>query len=329
VVVDGGKELARGENLAALQRQLTQTVSRTLTKVNSRATVAGATTWSFPPVEPRLVTTSGTAEIVGYPALKDEGTTVGVVVLDTQERATASHARGLRRLIQLTAPDPTTWVVSRMTNATKLQLGGSPYPTIPAMFADARLRAIDDALAALGVDPSTVRDAQRFAEVQVAVRERQAETMRGLVAYTGEVLGRHQEVLRQLATMPTSYVTDDVREQVANLVYPGFVLATPSPWFERLSRYLHAAEQRATAFRTNPARERQSADLIADLEDEYAVLVARYPEPPLPTEVARAGWLLEELRVSLFAQQLRTAEPVSAKRVRQAMATATPPMLAR
>jgi ATP-dependent helicase HrpA len=122
--------------------------------------------------------------------------------------------------------------------------------------------------------------------------------------------------------MTTSYVTDDVREQIANLVYPGFVLATPDPWFERLSRYLHAAEVRLVAYRTNPSRERQSADVIAELEDEYAALVASAPDGPLPIRVAGVGWLLEELRVSLFAQQLRTAEPVSAKRVRQAMAAA-------
>ncbi len=330
VVLDGRKELARGEDLAALQRQLTTTVSRTLTKVNRRATVTGAVTWSFPPLEPRLVTTVDGTEVVGFPALRDEGTSVGVVVLDTEERARTSHARGLRRLIQLTSPDPTTWVVSRMSNATKLQLGSSPYPTVPALLADARLRAIDDALGALQVDPASVRDAERFAAVQVSVRERQAETMRALVAYIGEVLARHQEVLRQLPGMTSSYVTDDVREQVANLVYPGFVLATPSPWFERLSRYLHAAELRLVAYRTNPARERQSADLIADLEDEYARLVARFAEPPLPTPVARVGWLLEELRVSLFAQQLRTAEPVSAKRVRTAMAEcAASPILGR
>jgi ATP-dependent helicase HrpA len=263
---------------------------------------------------------SGTTEVVGYPALRDEGAAVGVVVMDTEARARASHARGLRRLIQLTSPDPTTWVVSRMTNATKLQLGASPYPTIPALLADARLRAVDTALTALGVDPWQVRDAARFAEVQVAVREQQADTMRGVVAYVGEILARQQEVSRQLGAMTTSYVTDDVREQVANLVYPGFVLATPDPWFERLSRYLHAAEMRLVAYRSNPARERQSADVIAELEDEYAALVATVPEGPLPAEVAAVGWMLEELRVSLFAQQLRTAEPVSAKRVRQALA---------
>ena len=248
--------------------------------------------------------------------------TVGVVVLDTEERARASHARGLRRLIQLTSPDPTTWVVSRMSNATKLQLGTSPYPTTPALLADARLRAIDTALGALGVEAWQVRDEGRFSEVQVAVRERQADTMRSVVAYVGEVLARQQEVSRQLANMTTSYVTDDVREQVANLVYPGFVLATPDPWFERLSRYLHAAEVRLVAYRTNPSRERQPADVIAELEDEYAALVASAPDGPLPAPVAGVGWLLEELRVSLFAQQLRTAEPVSAKRVRQAMAAA-------
>lgn len=319
VVVDGGKEVARGDDLAALQRQLTTTVSRTLTKVNQRASVTGATSWSFPALQERLTTMSGSTEVVGYPALRDEGAAVGVVVLDTAERARASHARGLRRLIQLTSPDPTTWVVSRMSNATKLQLGTSPYPTIPALLTDARLRAIDTALAALRVDPWEVRDERRFAEVQVSVRERQADTMRGIVAYVGEVLSRHQEVSRQLATMTTSYVTDDVREQVANLVYPGFVLATPDPWFERLSRYLHAAAMRLVAYGTNPARERQSADVIADLEDEYAALVGTIPDGPLPADVAGVGWLLEELRVSLFAQQLRTAEPVSAKRVRQAM----------
>jgi ATP-dependent helicase HrpA len=207
-----------------------------------------------------------------------------------------------------------------MTNATKLQLGASPYPTIPALLADARLRAVDTSLAALGVEAWQVRDETRFAEVQVAVRERQADTMRGIVAYIGEILARQQEVSRQLATMTTSYVTDDVREQVANLVYAGFVLATPDPWFDRLSRYLHAAHQRLVAFSTNPARERQSAGIIAELEDEYAALVASVPDGPLPAGVAGVGWLLEELRVSLFAQQLRTAEPVSAKRVRTAMA---------
>jgi ATP-dependent helicase HrpA len=207
-----------------------------------------------------------------------------------------------------------------MSNATKLQLGASPYPTIPALLADARLRAIDTALTAQGVDPWQVRDEGRFVEVQVSVREQQAETMRSVVAYTGEVLSRYQEVVRRLADMPTAYVTDDVREQIANLVYPGFVLATPDPWFERLSRYLHAADMRIVAFGTNPAKERQSADTISDLEDEYAALVDSFPKGPLPANVAGVGWLLEELRVSLFAQQLRTAEPVSAKRVRTAMA---------
>ena len=321
VVVDGGKEVARGEDLAGLQARLTATVSRTLTRVNRRAAVTGATTWSFPPLEDRLVTTTSSIEVVGYPAVRDEGSSVGVVVLDTEARARAAHAKGVRRLVQLTAPDPTTWVVSRMSNATKLQLGTSPYPTVPALLADARLRAIDSSLAALGINPWTVRDAARFGEVQVAVRERQADTMRGIVAYVGEVLARFQEVMRQLDATPPSYVVDDVREQVRNLVHAGFVLTTPDPWFDRLSRYLHAAEMRLVSYRTNPARERQSADVIADLEDEYAELAGTYPEGPLPPPVANVGWLLEELRVSLFAQQLRTAEPVSPKRVRQAMAS--------
>ncbi len=318
VVLDGTREVARGTDLAELQQRLAPKVTRTLTEASSSIATAGATAWTFPALDARHVTRRQGTEIVGYPAVRDEGTSVGVVVLDTEARARATHARGIRRLLVLTGPDPTTWVVSRMSNATKLQLAHSPYATVPALLADARLKATDRCVAALGIDPWTIRDVDRFAAVSMQVRERMADTMREVVAHTGEILGRHQAVQRQL-TGRSGDAYADVTEQVANLVFDGFVSATGDPWFTHLSRYLHAAELRLTAYATAPTRERQSADLVADLEAEYAAVVSRQPSGPLSPEVERVGWLLEELRVSLFAQQLRTSEPVSAKRVRTAL----------
>ena len=99
----------------------------------------------------------------------------------------------------------------------------------------------------------------------------------------------------------------------------GFVAATPEPHFTALERYLHAAANRVAAWDTHPARERQGLDTITALEDAYAAATDRFPVGELPAEAAAVGWLLEELRVSLFAQSLGTAQPVSAKRVRSAI----------
>ena len=82
---------------------------------------------------------------------------------------------------------------------------------------------------------------------------------------------------------------------------------------------------RLASARANHVRDRTGAEVIDQLEDEYAALCARYPAGPLPGDVAEVGWLLEELRVSLFAQTLGTAAPVSAKRIRTAMAAVRPP----
>ena len=321
VVVErpGGRELARGTDLADLQRRLAPALSATLTRVSRDVAVTGATSWTFPALEPRRVTGRGGSEVVGYPALVDEGGTVGVAVLDTEARARRSHARGLRRLLVVTGPDPTKWAVAHMSNQTKLTLGAGPYGAVGDLLADVRLKATDAALADLGVDPWQVRSAEAFAEVSVGVRERVPDLMRTFLARTGDALAGFHEAQRTLSRLPPSDVTADVAEQVSNLVFPGFVAATPEPWFSRLPRYLRAVKVRLEAHQTNPARWREASTVVADLEDAYARVCADQPPGPLPDHVARIGWLLEELRVSLFAQSLGTAEPVSAKRLRQAI----------
>ncbi len=322
VVYDDGREIARGDDLAVLQERLASRVTQTLTQASRATAVTGATAWTFPALDDRLVTRRGATELVGYPALTDERTSVGVGVFDTVLRARASHRRGLRRLLALTTPDPTSWVVSRMTNVTKLQLAASPYGSVPALLADARLKALDQVVAALGIEPWTIRDPDAFASLSVRVREQAADAMRQVVAYVGEILAYRQDISRRLAQLRADDTTADVTEQVGNLVFDGFVSATPEPWFGHLARYLHAAVIRLETYAANPGRTRDNADLVADLEDEFAVLVEQQPAGPLAPEVDRVGWLIEELRVSLFAQQLRTAEPISAKRVRAALAAA-------
>ncbi len=111
----------------------------------------------------------------------------------------------------------------------------------------------------------------------------------------------------------------DLTEQLDNLVFPGFLAATAYEHLTQLPRYLRAAQQRIAGLRTNPARDAAGLATILRCEDAYAELAAAAPPGPLPDFVDDVGWLLEELRVSLFAQSLRTAVPVSEKRVRTAI----------
>ncbi|MFZ0529550.1 MAG: DUF3418 domain-containing protein, partial [Propionicimonas sp.] len=236
--------------------------------------------------------------------------------------ARVSHRLGLRRLVTLTTVDPTRWVVSRMGNATKLALATSPYPGVPALLADARLRAVGDRMDAVG-HLDEVRDEPAFAALVDEVRPHTAPAMQQLVTVAGEVLALAGEIRRELPGAPSA-TGQDVSEQLAGLIFPGFIAATPVSAWRRLPTYLRAIQRRLTAAATNPRHEALGLATITELEDEYASLCGRFPSGPLPEPVAEVGWLLEELRVGLFAQGLGTTVPVSAKRVRAAMQAVRP-----
>ena len=318
VVTREGTEVATGKDLAAMAERLGSKVRAELNAEAAEHTHSGATTWDFGTVAARV-----DGAVVGYPALSDLGSRVGVTVFATPSEARRSHLLGLRRLVALTSPDPTNWTVSRLTNPIKFALAASPYPSVPALLADARLKATETLILAAG-DPWQVRDGEAFAALRDQVRTDAADRMLATVNNAGEVLQRTQRVRLELPTTPSS-VRADVTEQLAALVPRGFVAGTPDPHWQRLPRYLHAIEVRLAAARANPVRDRVGAEIIEAIENEYAALCARYPAGALPPDVIDVGWLVEELRVSLFAQSLGTATPISAKRVRTAMGAVAPP----
>jgi ATP-dependent helicase HrpA len=315
VVADGANPVV-GRDLTELSGTLAPRVSRTLNAAASHLTHPGATSWAFGTLPERI-----SEPMPGYPALVDRVDRVGVQVFADADTAARAHRNGLRRLVTLTTVDPTRWVVSRMGNATKLALATSPYPDVPALLADARLKATGDLADAVG-GLWQVRDEESFARLADAVRADAAAATQATVTVAGEILQLAGEVRRALpAARPET--RDDASEQLDGLVYRGFISATPATAWSRLPTYLKAIRRRLEAALTNPRHEAEGLAVIGELEDEYARLCAGIPSGPLPAPVAAVGWLLEELRVSLFAQGLGTAVPVSAKRVRTAMAAAT------
>jgi len=314
-ITGAGREPEIGRDLAALAERLAPKVSRKLNASAAHLTHPGATSWQFGSIPQRLGD-----ELTGYPALVDRVQQVGVQVFADEADARRAHRAGLRRLISLATVDPTRWVVSRMSNPTKLALATSPYPDVPALLADARLRAIGDLMDAVG-GLDQVRDEAAFNRLADAVRAQAAATMQQVVQATGEILVAAGEIRQQLPTA-TDRTRQDVAEQLNGLVFAGFVAAIPPKWWHRLPTYLAAVGRRLVAAASNPRHEAEGLATITELEEEYALLCAGFPSGPLPEPVAEVGWLLEELRVSLFAQALRTSVPVSPKRLRTAMAAA-------
>jgi ATP-dependent helicase HrpA len=303
-----------GRDLGELQARLAPRVERSLNAAAAHITHAGAKRWDFGTI-PRSVEAAGAVPV----ALVDRVDRVGVAVFADASEAARAHRAGLRRLVALTTVDPTNWVVSRMSNPTKLALATSPYPSVPALLADARLRAIGDLVDRFG-QLDEIRDEDGFARLVDTVRGDVAVLMGQLVDTAATVLTLAGQV-RSLLPAATPDAATDVAEQLEGLVFAGFIAATSAAAWPHLPRYLRAAVKRLETAGSNPKREAESAAAITELEADYARLCAGI-SGALPAEVIDVGWLLEELRVSLFAQSLGTSVPVSPKRVRAAVAAA-------
>ena len=266
----------------------------------------------------------------GYPALVERADdTVRVQVLaDAGEQATA-HRRGLRRLLVLDVGLATARITSRWTSAQSLALAASPYPDTAALVTDIQLAAADTLLTAhlAGQPATTVHTTNSYAALRTAVRDRLEDTVHDLVGTVVQVLTAARELdgairgTRSLALLGT---VQDVKDQLAALVYDGFISAVGAERLPQLPRYLRAAAHRLDKAGDNPSRDEQLAWQVHDLEQLLGQTRARVTSrTSVPADLAaldEVRWLIQELRVSLFAQQLGTPVPVSEKRVRKALA---------
>ena len=193
---------------------------------------------------------------------------------------------------------------------------------MPALLADARLATIGELIRRSPIGP--VRDEASYRRLCDAVRVDAADFMRTVTSLVAEILERHGTAAGRVSevagvSQPPRRIS---RSNSAIWSSAGSVSATPYPQLVELPRYLQAADLRIDTLLSAPTRDRAGFEVISRCEDAYAALVDLVPPGPLPESVAAIGWQLEELRVSLFAQSLRTRLPVSEKRVITAIAEA-------
>ncbi|MEI2732747.1 MAG: ATP-dependent RNA helicase HrpA [Dermatophilaceae bacterium] len=316
-----GRVVARGRSLRALRMAAAPAVRRQVTAAARDVERTGLREWTIGDLPERHEALVGGRLVRGYPALVDEGESVSLRVLPTRAEADAEHRLGVRRLLLVGSTPPWRQVLARLSNAQKLALGHNPHGSVPALLADA-LGAAVDAVVAEHVDhvPRTATD---FATALAAVRLHAAARLVQVVRLVEPVLATHVQVQRRLAelTAPAlDYLVADVRAQLAELIRPGFVAETGASRLADLDRYLRAVAHRLERAPSDLARDRARTDEVLAVERRYAALLDTLrPSQRGRADVVAIGWMIEELRVSLFAQGLGTAYPVSAKRIDRAI----------
>ena len=311
--------LAAGKSLSEVRARVRPLLRDELTRASSTLERTGLTAWEVGSL-PREVTLRGTGQAVrAYPALVDEGSTVGVKVLETQAAQRAAMWAGTRRLLLLVTPSPARYVQDRLGNAARLALSSAPHGSLAAVLDDATVAAAD-ALMTSGGGPAW--DEAGFARLRDHVAGSLATTTAEVVASVVQVLEAAREVERRLeplTAVPLQPARADVRAQLARLVHPGFVAATGVDRLADVERYLRAAARRLERLPDAVAVDRDRMSTVHEFERAYRERLAEVPGSSALREVP---WMLEELRVSNFAQSLGTRGPISAKRIRRALAEA-------
>jgi ATP-dependent helicase HrpA len=282
---------------------------------------AGLTEWTFGDL-PEVVDTRVAGGVVrGYPAIVDDGAGVSLRIETTPDSAATATRGGARRLLLLAVPSPAAYVLEHLTSAEKLALAASPYPSAKALIEDARVAVADAVVArtaAEGIRTRAQFDAARDALSAVVVDE-----LFETVSLVARILTGARDVeraVREQNSLTLLGALGDIKAQCAGLVYNGFVSRTGAARLTHLPRYLRGALDRLSGLADNPGRDRQRMSEYERMAAVYADAGGTIPlAESAPATIAHARWLLEEYRVSLFAQTLGTAEPVSAQRIQKAL----------
>jgi ATP-dependent helicase HrpA len=331
----GGQARSAFQALAALKRGPPAAADSPSAPPQRRATVSGSealspppaaaaapaarhTAWTFGELPELMEIRKAGQSLVGFPALIDKGAHVEIEVFDEPEVAARRHRAGLRRLIALQLRDAVKYLER---NIPDLQPMAVAYLLAGGAGADAlRAQIVDVAIDRAFLADTLPTDAAAFARCVEAGRGRLTLIAQEVARGAGAILVEHTAAQRKLkeARAPKE-VAEDIAAQLARLVPKDFIVATPWAQFGHVPRYLRAVLMRLDKLRSDPARDAQRLAELRPLEQRYWRQVAQR-QGVADARLAEFRWLLEELRVSLFAQELRTPQPVSAKRLEKVWA---------
>ena len=328
VVDDAGSEVAMSRNLVELRAELGVKARRSFTESAAvEFERKGLTGWDFGELPEIMEIDRGGQKIVGFPALVDDGDTVSLTLLDTEAEADAATRRGLRRLLRLALPEQMKFLARNLPGLTEMALRYTllleeqgvrgDKASIAERLREELVTAACDR--AFFVDDEPVRDRKAFEARVAKAKIRVVEVANELCRLTAEILAEYH-TLRTALNDPRykawPRAISDIRAQLKALLPAGFIASVPFERLKHYPRYLKAIPVRLTKLVANPERDARwqeqlarFAQMLATREEQDRLRGVRDPQ------LVELRWMLQELRVSLWAQQLKTPYPVSFKRL--------------
>jgi ATP-dependent helicase HrpA len=249
--------------------------------------------------------------LIGFPALIDRLTHVEIEVFDEPETAALKHRAGLRRLVALQIREPLKYLEKNIPDLQKLAVAYMALGTAEEL----RAQIIDLALERAFLGEPLPQDAASFESRIAEGRTRLNLIAQEVARCAGTVLLEFAAAQRKLKdARPAKEVADDVAAQLQRLVPKRFVTDTPWVQLQHLPRYLKATVLRLEKWRADPTRDAQRLAELRPLEQRWLRRLGEL-KGSSDARLVEYRWLLEELRVSFFAQELRTPQPVSVKRL--------------
>ncbi len=272
------------------------------------------TVWTFGALPELMEIHKAGQVLIGFPALIDKGAHVEIEVFDEPDVAAARHRAGLRRLVALAIKEPLKYLEKNIPDLVKMAALYMPLGTADELRNQIIAVALDRAFLA---EPLPA-DADAFAKRITEGRGRLNLIAQEVARLAGTILAEYATAQRKLKdSRPAKEVADDVTAQLQRLVPKHFLQAAPYAQLAHFARYLKAVTLRLDKWRADPARDAQRLAELRPIEQRYIRRLAEQ-KGVADARLDEYRWLLEELRVSFFAQELRTPQPVSVKRLDKA-----------
>lgn len=315
------RKLNEDKDLYALKESLKAKVQETLSQVaDDDIEQKDLHTWSFGELPKVYQQKRGGFEVKAYPALVDNKDSIEIKLFETESEQQTAMQAGQRRLILLNVPSPIKYLHSNLPNKSKLGLYFNPYGKV--------LDLIDDCIAC-GVDKlieqhgGMVWQPEAFEALKEYVRAELGDTVVEIAQQVETILTTAYNINKRLkgkVDFTMAFALSDIKAQMEGLIFKGF--ATECGWkkLADILRYMKAIERRMEKLPVDPNKDRLHMLKIESVVNEYKTLLNKIPKGvAVPESVKEIRWMIEELRVSYFAQQLGTPYPISDKRVKQAI----------
>lgn len=313
------KLLASGFDLDELKEKLKGKVNDNLAKVAEKGIEqTDLVDWSFGELPSSYVQKQGQYEVKAYPALVDEGKATSIKLFDAKEKADEAHLKGLRRLVLLNIPSPIKYLQQKLPNKAKLGLYFNPFGKINELIDDCIAAAIDSILAS----SSTIRDEQSFNDVKETIRGELGDAVVAIALDVEAALSLVSSLNKKLkgkSDFTMIMAQGDIKEQLSKLIFKGFVTSHGAARIKDVIRYLKGIERRLEKLPIDPHQDKLK---MLDVEKAEHILKETIGKARSNTEkqkLEEIRWMIEELRISLFAQNLGTAYPISLKRIQNAI----------